>query len=158
MDITNCTKADFDHILSEIADFWGDERTLYLHHPIFLYQFGDTAYVIRDGETVAAYLFGFIAPAGPTAYVHLVAVRRSYRGQGLGRRLHAHFLARAQDRGCGQAQAITSPGNLESICFHRALGMEMVGVVPDYAGPGRPRVVFRRRIGAGDNESGVAEQ
>lgn len=38
-------------------------------------------------------------------------------------------------------KVITTPGNAASIAFHRAMGMDAVDV-PDYAGPGRARVVF----------------
>lgn len=56
MEIDRCTKEDFDQILTEIALFWGSDRTLALHHPLFLYEWGETAFVIRDGGRVAAYL------------------------------------------------------------------------------------------------------
>jgi len=42
-------------------------------------------------------------------------------------------------------KAITSVANTGSIAFHRALGFEAT-VVDDYAGPGNPRVVFRRPL------------
>ncbi len=65
--IARCSKEDFDQILAELVDFWGSERTAHLHHPIFLYQFGDTAHVIGEEGRVLAYLFGFLAQTGPVA-------------------------------------------------------------------------------------------
>lgn len=41
--ILKLTKDDFDEILSEASEFWGDERTLALHHPMFLPELGNTA-------------------------------------------------------------------------------------------------------------------
>jgi GNAT superfamily N-acetyltransferase len=154
MKITRCTRAEYNEIVSQINQFWGNDRTLQLHHPMFLYEFGDTAYVIRDGGHVGAYLFGLISQTEPTAYVHLVGVRKQYRRQGLARRLYEHFMTHALARGCTQLKAITTPGNHESILFHRSLGMELVGdaahhgisVVKDYAGPGHDRVVFRKLL------------
>jgi ribosomal protein S18 acetylase RimI-like enzyme len=154
MTITNCTLEDFNEIFTDIADFWGHERTRYLHHPMYVREFGNTAYVIKDGDTIAAYLFGFLSQTGPTAYVKFVGVRSAYRRRGLARRLYEHFIDYAKAEGCTEIRAITSPANGDSIAFHRALGMELLGepdeqgvpVIRDYAGPGRDRVVFRRAI------------
>ena len=54
MDITSCTKADYDQIITHIQEFWGSDRTLNLHHPMFVYEFGNSAYIIKDGNQVAA--------------------------------------------------------------------------------------------------------
>ena len=154
MNITNCSLDDYAQIFTDISDFWGHDRTLYLHHPMYVREFGNTAYVIKDGDTVAAYLFGFLSQTRPAAYVKFVAVRSAYRKHGLARRLYDHFIAYAKARDCAELRAITSPTNADSIAFHRALGMEFLGepnedgipVVKDYAGPGRDRVVFRKLI------------
>jgi GNAT superfamily N-acetyltransferase len=154
MVITRCSKADFDQILNDIVDFWGSDRTLHLHHPTFLYEFGNTAYVIKEEGRVVAYLFGFISQTSSVGYVHLSAVRRSHRRRGLGRRLYEHFIAFVREEGCTELKAITTPTNYESIAFHQGLGMELLGkpneegipVVQDYSGPGRHRVVFSKRL------------
>jgi GNAT superfamily N-acetyltransferase len=154
MPIERATKADFDQIVTEIADFWGSDRTLHLHQPSLIYEFGDTAFVIRDGARVAAYLFGYLAQTGPTAYVHLIAVRRDFQGQGLGRQLVAHFIDVARSRGCTALKAITTPANRASIAFHTRLGVSLLGepnadgvpVIRDYSGPGQDRVVFHLDI------------
>jgi ribosomal protein S18 acetylase RimI-like enzyme len=157
MEITQCTRTDYDQIVAQIADFWGSDRTLGLHHPMFVYEFGNSAYVIKDSDCVAAYLFGFLSQTGPTAYVHLVGVRSAYRRRGLARRLYDHFAAFAQSRGCTEVKAVTTPGNQESLAFHRAWGMELTGnpnrdgipVIENYAGPGRDRVVLRKKLNQG---------
>lgn len=150
-----CTSADFAEILHDLTDFWGSDRTRALHHPMFLHEFGDSAWVIREAGRVVAYLFGFLAQTAPIGYVHLVAVRSECRGRGLARRLYEHFAAFALSHGCRGLKAITSLRNETSIAFHRSLGMEPEGaavehgmpVVRDYAGPGQDRVVFRKAIG-----------
>ena len=157
MEIRNCTKADYDQIVAQVEDFWGSERTLGLHHPMFIHEFGSSAYVIKDGDCVAAYLFGFLSQTEPTAYVHLVGVRAAYRRRGLARRLYEHFVAFAQAQGCTELKAITTPGNKESLAFHLAWGMELTGkpnregilVIENYAGPGQDRVVLRRKLSQG---------
>lgn len=154
MEITCCTKTDYDQILSNIEEFWGSDRTVSLHHPMFLYEFGNSAFVLKNGGEVAAYLFGFIAQTRMTAYVHLVGVRSAYRRRGLARRLYDHFGEFARGRDCTELKAVTTPGNEASIAFHRSLGMDLVGqasqhgvpVVKDYAGPGQDRVVFRKNL------------
>ena len=153
--IAHCTKADFDQILLHLAEFWDEpDKVAPLHHPMFVHEFGDTAFAARDGADVAAYLFGFVAQTAPVGYVHLAAVRRPYRRAGLARRLYGHFTDVARSRGCRELKAITGPANRRSIAFHTALGMETLGtpnaagvpVIRDYSGPGQDRVVFRRVI------------
>ena len=154
MEITLCTKADFDQILTDIVDFWGSDRTLNLHHPMFINEFGNTAFVPKEGERVVGYLFGFISQTAPVGYIHLIGVRRSYQGKGLGRRLYEHFTEFAKSKGCKELKAIATPTNKVSIAFHRRLGMELLGepneegipVIKDYGGPGQHRVVFHKKI------------
>jgi ribosomal protein S18 acetylase RimI-like enzyme len=152
MEILNLSKSDFDKILSDLTDFWGNDRTLPFHHPIFLYEFANTAFVIKEGETVIAYLLGLISQTAPVAYVHLIGVRQTHKRQGHGRRLYDHFIAAAVQQGCKEVKAITTPTNVESIAFHKRIGMRLVGndeengvpVVKDYSGPGQHRVVFSK--------------
>jgi GNAT superfamily N-acetyltransferase len=153
-EISTCTKEDFDRILAEFDRFWEHDRTSALHHPTIIYEFANSAFVIKEGGKVLAYLFGFLSQAEPTGYVHLLAVRRGYRRQGLAQRLYAHFEQFSRSRGCTKLKAITSPVNQQSISFHRSIGMLPSGepdgqglpVVKDYAGPGRDRVVFYKDI------------
>jgi ribosomal protein S18 acetylase RimI-like enzyme len=163
MNVESCTKTDFDAIVSSLSDFWGHDRNRALHHPMFVNEFVDCAYVIRDEEKVVAYLFGLIAHAKSVAYIHLVAVRPSHRQLGLARQLYNHFTSLAVSRGCRQLRAITSPDNSGSIRFHKSLGFQLEGapnaagvpVVKDYAGPGLDRVVFCKNLQAAV-DSGVA--
>ncbi len=154
MNITRSTKNDYDQIVSELSDFWGHDHNRSLHHPMFVNEFRDSAYVIRDHEKVVAYLLGFVAQAEPIGYIHLVAVRRSHRQLGLARQLYDHFAAFAVSRGCSALKAITTPENAGSIRFHQAYGFHLEGtpnpegvpVITDYAGPGVERVVFRKSL------------
>jgi GNAT superfamily N-acetyltransferase len=157
MEIRLCSKADYDEIIAHIEDFWGSNRTLGLHHPMFVYEFGNSAYVIKDGDRVAAYLFGFLSQTEPIAYVHLIGVRKGYRRHGLARRLYDHFVTFAQTHGCTELKAVTTPSNNPSLDFHRAWGMELTGtpnrdgipVIENYAGPGQDRVVLRKKLSHG---------
>ena len=154
MELLNCTKEDFDQIIKDIKEFWGSNRTLNLHHPILINEFGNTAFVFKEVDKVCAYLFGLFSQTQPVAYVHLIAVRNNYRQLGLGRKLYDHFIKCAMEKHCSKIKAITRPTNLESIAFHRGIGMELIGndiidgvpVVFNYGGPGEHRVVFMKDI------------
>jgi len=153
-EISACTRHDYSQILDALHEFWGARDTRHLHHPFLIHEFGNSAFVIRNGGEVVAYLFGFLSQTEPVGYVHAVAVRTSTRRQGLAQELFGHFVTFARRHGCKHVKAITTPSNLESIAFHKSLGMQLLGepnsdgipVVPDYAGRGAPRVVFWKAI------------
>lgn len=154
MQFQRCTQDDFLQIVSNLEEFWGSDRTRHLHHPMFVHEFGDTALVLRDGEHVRAYLFGFWSQTEPVGYIHLVAVSESHRGKGIGRRLYDEFETRARRRGCARLKALTPPFNTDSIGFHSRLGFRLLGepneegvpIVQNYFGPGQSRVVFERSL------------
>ena len=154
MEITLCTKADFDQIITDIVDFWGHDRVKKLHNPVYFYEFGNTAYVIKEGEKVTGYLLGLFSQTAPVAYVKFISVRSSHRKQGIGRQLYEHFTEYAKTIGYTEIKAVTSPANKDSVAFHKAIGMEPVGepdedgipVMRDYGGPGIDRVVFTMEI------------
>lgn len=152
--IFNCNYSDFLQILTDIEDFWGSNRTLSYHHPMFVNEFGNTAFVIRSNERVIAYLFGFLSQTEQTGYVHLIGVRKSHQNKGLGKMLYNHFIAYLKNIGIQNLKAITTPTNEKSINFHLSLGMQMTGieneygikVIKDYSGLGQDRVVFKKEL------------
>lgn len=154
MDIEKCTIADYHQIITNISDFWGSDRLLSIHHPIFIYEFGNTAYVIKIDNHVIAYLFGFIAQTSPTAYVHLVGVHKDFQNKGIGSGLYNHFVSYAKEKGCTKLKATTSPTNSLSVAFHKKFGMRLLGeknadgleVVSGYSRPGQDTVVFEKDI------------
>lgn len=153
-EILICTQEDYNQILDELHEFWGARDTRHLHHPFLIHEFGNSAFVIRRRAQVVAYLFGFVSQTEPVGYVHTVAVRASARRQHLAHQLFDHFVQFARRHGCRHVKAITTPSNLDSIAFHKSLGMQLLGeanidgipTVPDYAGTGAPRVVFWKPI------------
>ena len=157
MKISQCTKADYDQIITDMADFWNSSHIDNLkrqHNPVFFYEFGNTAFVIKESNKVIGYLFGLYSQITPTAYVKFVGVRSSHRKRGVGRALYEYFIDVAKRQGSSELKAITSPNNKISIAFHQSLGMELLGepnedgipVMRDYAGPGNDRMVFRKDI------------
>jgi GNAT superfamily N-acetyltransferase len=155
MKIDKCNKADFNEILKDISDFWGSDRTLHLHQPFLIYEFGNTAFVIKENGTVIAYLFGFFSQTERSAYIHLLGVREKYQRQGLGEMLYDHFIDIARSTGIQKIKAITTAPNSKSINFHtNKIGMKMLGepneqglrVVRNYSGIGNDRVVFEKEL------------
>jgi ribosomal protein S18 acetylase RimI-like enzyme len=156
MIIQNMSHDDFQQIKRDITEFWGEKCNIIdiLTHPMFMYEFGNTAYVIKDNQEVVAYLLGFISQTSRTAYVHMVACKPSCRRKGYAKALYEYFINYSKSVSCTKIKAITSPNNKESIAFHQSLGMSLLGkpndagihVVSNYAGPGKDRVVFEKQI------------
>ncbi|MBO9203041.1 MULTISPECIES: GNAT family N-acetyltransferase [Niastella] len=155
MTIEHCTIEDFNQIIKDIIDFWGSDRLLHLHHPYLVYEFGNTAFVIRDNGLVIAYMFGFFSQTDSVGYVHLIGVRERYQKQGLGKLLYDNFIQVSKSRGIKKIKAITSPTNNKSIEFHQnKMGMTLIGspnqdgitVVRGYSALSQETVVFEKLI------------
>jgi GNAT superfamily N-acetyltransferase len=140
------TKDDYDYIVRVIDKWWGGPTTA-LAHPIFHYELGDLARVVVSENQVVGFLFGFIAPSGPTGYVHLVGIDPDFRRQQVGSLLYRSFEDACLRGGCVGMKAITTLGNDGSVRFHEALGWT-VATIEDYAGPGRARLVFTKSLQA----------
>jgi GNAT superfamily N-acetyltransferase len=154
MTIDNCTRQDFEQILSHIAEFWGTDAALSVHHPTLIEEFGSTAFVIRDDGRVVGYLFGYFAQGRPYFYIHLVAARDSHKGQGIASKLYRHVEEIARANGMSALKAITGVGNRRSMAFHKSRGFELMGsaerdgvrFVENYSGPGKDRVVMVKSL------------
>ena len=147
MNVRRITKTDFDRIAEVIDHWWGGPIGTFAH-PIFFYELGDQALVVEQGPDLVGFLLGFIVSAkgAPrTGYVHLVGIHPDYRRRGVGRLLYDRFTEECRAAACLRMKAITTPGNEGSIRFHVALGWH-VQEIEDYAGPGRRRLVFTKRL------------
>jgi ribosomal protein S18 acetylase RimI-like enzyme len=144
-EIRGLTKADFDFIVTVMDRWWGGpsgERA----HPIFFYELGQNALVAEDDGSVVGFLLGFVAPTDPPlGYVHLVGIHPDFRRRGVGKQLYERFIERCRVGRAKNLKAITSVGNQGSVDFHRALGFT-VTEEPEYAGPGRGRIVFTKAL------------
>jgi len=138
------TIPDLRAILGELGDFWGERDTAFLHHALYVHEFGETSVLAERDGRIAGYLLGFVSPDG-TGYIHAVGVRREARGEGLGRRLYERFEELVRARGAKGLKAITPPENTGSRAFHEALGFS-VQEVEGYSPSAGTRLVFRRRI------------
>jgi hypothetical protein len=59
--------------------------------------------------------------------------------------LYQHFERTCREAGLRQLKAIGNVGHESSWKFHTALGFD-AREVPDYAGPGRARMVFTKQL------------
>jgi GNAT superfamily N-acetyltransferase len=154
MDVRRITKGDFDRIVEVIDHWWGGPIGTFAH-PIFFYELGGDALIaLEDGEMIG-FLLGFIVAGSTngrsgaaelkTGYVHLVGIHPDYRRRGVGRLLYDRFMEDCRGAHCVGMKAITTPGNEVSIRFHVALGWD-VQDIEDYAGRGRRRLVFTKRL------------
>jgi GNAT superfamily N-acetyltransferase len=145
VEIREMQKRDYDQVV-EVIDRWWGGPVAQQAHPVFFYEFGDTALVaLAEGELVG-FVLGLIAPtAPPIGYVHLVGVRPDFQRKGLGHLLYDRFSATCRARGVRRVKALTTEANDGSRQFHRALGF-VERIEPDYAGRGRARVVFERDL------------
>jgi GNAT superfamily N-acetyltransferase len=152
------TKADYAKIVG-VIDQWWEGPTSALAHPIFFYELGRLARVVESEQELVGFLFGFVAPEAQPfrevdgraarteqiGYVHLVGIHPDFRRRGVARVLYAAFEDDCRATGCVALKAITTHGNSGSVRFHQALGWAITDV-EDYAGPGRSRVVFEKRL------------
>lgn len=137
---------DYDRIVAVLDEWWGRPIAAALPR-LFLHHFHATSLVAEQDAALAGFLVGFYSPSqADESYIHFVGVAPDARGTGLARRLYEEFFAAAVRAGRSRVRAITSPINAGSIAFHRALGFAVSGPVPDYDGPGIPRVVFERQL------------
>ncbi len=143
-------KRDYDLIVQVIDRWWGGPTSA-LAHPIFFYELGDMARIVEDNGMMVGFLLGFIARSkqgGDVGYVHLVGIHPDHRRRGVGRLLYEAFEQDCRKAGATRMKAITTLGNEGSQLFHQVLGWDMVEI-EDYAGPGRPRIVFAKEFSRG---------
>jgi ribosomal protein S18 acetylase RimI-like enzyme len=144
--IRQATAGDYDAIVSVVNDWWGRDLRGALPR-LFLDHFYATSLIAEDDGTMIGFVVGFVSPSAPgEGYIHFVAVDPGYRGRGIARRLYDEFIERVKPQGCRLLHAITAPVNETSIAFHRRMGFDVQGPVPDYNGPGRDMMVFTRSL------------
>jgi GNAT superfamily N-acetyltransferase len=145
MEARPVTKRDFDHI-AEVIDSWWGGASRQIADPMFFYELGDMARVVVEDEQMIGFVFAFITPqAPPVGFIHLVGVHPAHRRHGVGKFIYAWFEQACRDRGVERVKAITTLGNEGSVLFHQGIGWDFE-LVNDYAGPGRARIVFSKKL------------
>ncbi|WP_349827389.1 GNAT family N-acetyltransferase [Brevibacterium litoralis] len=129
-------------LVDQQQQFWGERDLSQEHDAFWFHQLASGGLVARYKNEIVGYLLGVVPKSGP-AFIHLVAARNDFRGQGIGRELYETFLTRASDLGAEEVHATTEPDNAGAISFHSSLGFEGERI-QDYDGPGRDKVLFTR--------------
>jgi ribosomal protein S18 acetylase RimI-like enzyme len=150
------TEADHAPIVSLVDEWWGGGRRMsgFLQR-LWFQHFTGTSWIAEDDEGVLlGFLIGFISPDDPeVGYVKMIATNPNRRRRGLGRSLYRRFFDDVAARGVRRVEAITWPGNRQSVAFHRSVGFRLKDgpgtqnlygspAFPDYDGDGEDRVVF----------------
>jgi len=144
MIIRGINKKDFDYVVSVFDHWWGGPSSEKAS-PFFFHELGEQALIAEEDGRVIGFLLGLVSANGRTGYIHLVGIDPNHRRRGVGKQLYQHFCERAQAAGLAELKAIGMIGHEGSMRFHAALGFD-VREVPDYAGPGRARMVFTKRL------------
>ncbi|MEM1415855.1 MAG: GNAT family N-acetyltransferase [Myxococcota bacterium] len=145
LSIRGLKKADYDYIVSVLDRWWGGPSGQRAD-PMFYYELGAGGLVAEHEGEVVGFLLGFLTPgAPPVGFIHLVGIHPDRRRRGVGLKLYERFTKRAREAGAAELKAIAAVGNDGSLRFHEALGFH-TKKVDDYAGPGRARLVFRKRL------------
>jgi GNAT superfamily N-acetyltransferase len=138
-------KTDYDQIVT-VIDKWSGGPSAVLAHPVFFHELGTLAKVVEHEGSLVGFLFGFISERKPTqGYIHVFGIHPEYRRRGVGKALFSSFEQDCREKSCIFLRSITLPGNDNVVSFHLSQGFTS-SVIDDYAGPGRPRVVFEKRL------------
>jgi len=145
MEIRGLTKVDYDYIISVLDQWWGGPAGRRAD-PMFFYEFGEHGLVAELDGQVIGFLLGVMLP-GPSAtgYVHLVGIHPDHRRRQVGKQLYAQFTERCRAAGMKRIKSLASAGHEGPVRFHESMGFQSTEV-PDYAGPGRSRVVFVKEL------------
>jgi ribosomal protein S18 acetylase RimI-like enzyme len=137
---------DYDAIAAAVDRWWG--RPVLGGLPrLFLDLFHRSSLMIDGPAGPLAFLVGILSPSDPRqAYIHFAGVAPQARRQGLAGLLYTEFFALARADSRNLVSAVTAPGNAGSIRFHESLGFSVSGPLPDYNGPGRDIILFRRAL------------
>lgn len=156
MSIRNIKESDYNQIISVLDEWWGGRHMADMLPRLFFKHFGNTSFIIEEGNKVAAFLIGFISQVNPKqAYVHFVGVNPDDRKKGFGELLYQTFFDVVKQKGCSTVHLVTSPVNKNSIAFHTHLGFQIqdgncvidgVAVNTNYDGPGEDRVLFVKTL------------
>ena len=145
--VRHAKPSDYGRIIGRINVWWGGREMAPMLPKLFFIHFQQTSFVADEAQELAGFLCGFRSQTyDDEAYVHFIGVDPSRRGSGLGRQLYARFFEAVAPRTV--IRAVTSPLNVQSVAFHRALGFEVERIDDAYDGRGEPRVLLVKRVTA----------
>ncbi len=161
------SEADFPRIAHALRDWWrqpGFETELAIRERVamvprlWLQHFASTSLIahVPGDDQLYGFLVGFVSADRPDeGYIHFVGVWPGARRMGVGRLMYTGFFDLCRARGCTRVRCVASPQNVLSVDFHRGMGFTLEPgpesgpggpYVPDYDGPGIPRIRFVRPL------------
>jgi ribosomal protein S18 acetylase RimI-like enzyme len=154
--IRNIEESDYDPIIIVLDEWWNGRHMKDMLPRLFFKYFQSTSFVIEEGNTIVAFLIGFISQTNPNhAYVHFMGIHPEYRKKGFGKQLYQVFFDTVRLQACDTVHLVTSPVNKNSIAFHTRIGFQIedgdgvvegVSIHRDYDGFGEDRVLFVKEI------------
>lgn len=145
--IRNAEPADYSRAIAVVDAWWGGRRMADMLPRLFFVHFRETSFVAEEDGELAGFLCGFLSQThADEAYIHFVGIAPERRGSGLGRELYERFFSAARAGGRSVVRCVTSPVNVDSVAFHRALGFEVEPGGEGYDGRGHDRVLLVKRL------------
>jgi ribosomal protein S18 acetylase RimI-like enzyme len=84
---------------------------------------------------------------GPVTFELMnIAVRETYQGHGLGRRLLGHAIGLAESKGARVIDVGTGNSSLDALAFYQRAGFRIVGVIPDFFVDNYPEAIVENGI------------
>ena len=146
---------DYDHIIAVVDEWWGGRTVAAMLPKLFFVHFQETSFIAEDNGEPIGFLVGFLSQRFPDqAYIHFVGIHPNYRKRGVAKRLYERFFQVSKQAGRQTVKCVTSPVNVSSLAFHRAMGFrpedgdwsdERLPTLRNYDGPGEDRVVLVKR-------------
>jgi ribosomal protein S18 acetylase RimI-like enzyme len=167
-ELRHATEDDQPRIVALVDEWFAGRRVVHLAVRAWFRDFGSTSWLAeqRTGRAVGV-LLGYRSPDRPAeAIIHLVAVDRNRRRQGIGRSLVDAFRSQVEGAGVTTVTATAWPDDPTAIAFFRALAFHaddgpgsrnLFGVpgFPDHEGAGEDRVVLVHRSSHGRPTAGA---
>ena len=113
----------------------------------FLYQavdlWSDLVCLAEDDLRIVGYALGAPALEPGVGWILSAAVDPAARGRGIGAALAEWLIGRLQDADLRQILLTVHPENGAAVRLYRRLGFVAEEAIPDYFGPGEPRLRMR---------------
>jgi ribosomal protein S18 acetylase RimI-like enzyme len=100
---------------------------------------------LADDGGLAGHALGAVAHPEPVGWILSLAVRPARRGAGLGAELGRALLDGFAAAGIARVRLTVAPTNAGALRLYERLGFAVIDELPDYFGPGEPRLRLERR-------------
>lgn len=109
------------------------------------HQWPDLLQLACAGEQVVGYCMGAPGVQPQSLWLMSMLISAEHRGQGIGAKLLAHWLAKADQLGYQTTHLSVAPDNTNAIRLYQQLGFRSGAQKRDYLGPGEHRLLMQRQ-------------